>query len=183
VAFSALLDTNVLWSAALRDTLLRAAIRALYRPLWSDEILSELHLSLTRERPDITPARLARTVQLMRDHFPDACVQDYQPLAAVMQNDPGDRHVLAAAVRGGAQVIVTSNVRDFPAAACDPYNIDVQTPDTFLCHLWDLDSETMTDVLREQVAPLRNPPQTVDDLLATLERMVPQFVAEVRQAG
>ncbi|MBI2863202.1 MAG: hypothetical protein HYX94_01390 [Chloroflexi bacterium] len=96
-----------------------------------------------------------------------------------MINREGDRHVLAAAVRGQASVVVTWNKADFPAEACTPYAIDVQTPDEFLCFLWHHDSQRMAQVLKEQSTHLIKPPQTLRQLLATLERSVPVFVQAV----
>ena len=182
MAFIALLDANVLWSAAVRDTILRAADRALFRPLWSEAILDEVARNLKRRRKDLDPARIDRTIAIMRSHFPDALVAGYEALIPAMQNDAKDRHVLAAAVRGGAEVIVTENVQDFPTAACDPYDIEVQTADELLCHLWSLSPEIMVDVLREQAAALTNPPQTPLDIVATLERTAPGFAMLVRAA-
>ena len=72
MAFVAVIDANVLWSAALRDTLVRAALADLYRPVWTDEILAEMLRNLKRKRPELNPARLDRTVDLLRAEVPDA---------------------------------------------------------------------------------------------------------------
>jgi predicted nucleic acid-binding protein len=175
VAFVAVIDANVLWSAALRDTLVRAALAGLYRPVWSEEILAEAERSLKRERPDLDPARLERTFQLLRAALPEACVDGYQTLTPTMRNDPKDRHVLAAAVYAGAETIVTFNLRDFPPEACAPFNIEAQHPDEFLCHLWDLSRETMAAVLHRQAEPLRDPPRTPHELVEQLGELVPGF--------
>jgi predicted nucleic acid-binding protein len=183
VAFVALLDANVLWGAALRDTLVRAALQDLYCPAWTAEILAEVATSIKRRRPDLEPARIDRMVQLLREHLPEAVIGGYQALIPTMTNDPKDRHVLAAAVRAGAQVIVTYNGSDFPPDSCEPYNIEVQHPDEFLCYLWDLSPESMAEVLRRQAAPLRTPPQTPVDVARTLSRSVPQFAARALASG
>jgi predicted nucleic acid-binding protein len=182
VALVVLLDANVLWSAAVRDTLLRAAERALFHPLWSTEILDELARGLKRRRPDLDPARIDRTIALMARHFPEALVQGFEALIPAMHNDVKDRHVLAAAVCGRAQIIVTENVRDFPASACAPWDVNVQTADEFLCQLWVTYPDTIRDVLREQAADLNAPPRTPLDLLATLARSAPNFATMVRLA-
>src|SRR5438094_689588 len=116
----ALLDANALWSAAVRDTLLLAAEHDLYQPLWSRQILDEMARSLKARRPDLDPTRIDRTVALLLTHFPEALVEGYEDLVPVMRCAPGDRHVLAAAVRAGAAAIVTWNTRHFPAAARRP---------------------------------------------------------------
>jgi predicted nucleic acid-binding protein len=173
----ALLDANVLWSAAVRDTLLRAAESALFRPVWSAEILGEVARNLKRRRPNLDPARIDRTLGRMRAHFPEALIEGYDRLIPAMQNDVKDRHVLAAAVQSGAEVIVTENVRDFPAAACAPYEIAVRTTDEFLCELWLLQSDAIVRVLHEQAVALTAPRQTLSDVLATLARSAPRFAA------
>jgi predicted nucleic acid-binding protein len=183
MAFVALVDANVLWSAALRDTLVRAALADLYRPAWSEEILDELLRNLKRQLPDLDPSKLDRTVQLLRDWLPDALVDGYQALIPTMTNHPKDRHVLAAAVHAGAEVIVTFNLRDFPAAACEPYNVEAQHPDEFLRHLWDLEPESMARVLHEQAADLGRPPRTAQDVARILGQSVPTFAAAALGSG
>ncbi|MBI3968480.1 MAG: PIN domain-containing protein, partial [Chloroflexi bacterium] len=69
----------------------------------------------------------------------------------------------------------------FPASACSPYGIEAVTPDEFLLDLWSLDSREMLRILHKQAADLRNPPQTLDDVLTTLGQTVPQFIAQVRR--
>lgn len=107
-------------------------------------------------------ARYVRSV--MEDAFPDAMVprEAYDHLILAMTNDPKDRHVLAAAVAARADVIVTFNVTDFPAAACRPYGIDVQHPDTFLVHQFGLMPERIAQALTELASerrPLMDTPQ------------------------
>jgi hypothetical protein len=95
-----------------------------------------------------------------------------------MLNDPKDRHVLAAAVRAGAQVLVTDNVRDFPARSLAPYDIEIQTADEFLTHLWDLNPEAMAAVIVE-AARMRKSRRSPREVLETLAPRAPQFVAAV----
>lgn len=181
MAFVALLDANVLYPAALRDTLLRMAEAGFYRPLWSERILEEMQGGILRRYPDLTEERLAPTLEAMRMAFPDAAVSGYAALVPAMENHPNDQHVLAAAVVGRADVLVTSNVRHFPVGACDPFGIEVQTPDEFLVHLFHLDPEATVDVLEEQASDKQRPPMTPDELLDSLDRSAPELVAEVRR--
>lgn len=179
----ALVDANVLYSAALRDLLLRAAEADLYRPHWTDAILAELARNLTANRPDLDPARIKRTVSLMNARFPEATVRGYADLQPQMTNHPGDRHVLAAAVRVGAQVIVTFNTRHFPEGALTPYNIEAHTPDQFLTDLWSLDHGAMAAVIRQQGADLRTP-RTPQDVLHNLARQgAPRFARTALASG
>lgn len=95
--------------------------------------------------------------------------------------DPDDRHVLAAAIRSGSQVIVTENLADFPADVLQTFSIEAQTPDTFLLHLVDLSPRTVFGVLQAQSAALRNPPMAIDELLDRLSHSgLPRTVAALR---
>lgn len=105
-------------------------------------------------------------------------VTGYEPLIAVMQNDAKDRHVVAAALKAGAQVIATANLKDFTPL---PDGIEAQSPDEFLCNLFDLDPPGFVEILREQGADLQRPPVTFEELLERLSRAVPDLVATVRE--
>ena len=114
---TALLDANVLYPAGLRDLLLRLADRYLFAPLWSADIHAEWMRSLLADRPDIDAGVLDRTRAVMDEHFPDAVVTGYEAIAAGLDlPDPGDRHVLAAAIHGGADMIVTRSRPDAVSA-------------------------------------------------------------------
>ena len=169
---TALLDANVLYPAGLRDLLLRLADRYLYAPLWSTDIHAEWMSSLLADRPDIAPGVLDRTRTIMDEQFPDAVVTDYRTLAAGLDlPDPDDRHVLAAAITGGADVIVTANLRDFPASRLAPHAISAQHADDFISDLFETDAEAVLAAVRGHRAALRNPPRSARDHLAALERL------------
>jgi predicted nucleic acid-binding protein len=182
MSFIALLDANVLWPAALRCTLIRAALRGLYRPVWTERILDEMANSLLRGGR-VREERIRQTVELMQTALPHAHITGYEELEQAMKNDPKDRHVLAAAVRAGAGTVVTRNVRHFPEATRTPYGIDVHTPDDFLLDLWDLNAPIMAEVLAEQAAQLQNPPQSVVEVVRRLHTLVPKFAHEVLSSG
>lgn len=110
--FRVVLDANVLYPFSLRDTLLRAAEAGLYQLYWSDEILDEAFRNLVGNGRMNEEKAMKLRAQMSRA-FPESLVADYASLIPAMQNDPKDRHVSAAAVRCGAQVIVTTNLRDF----------------------------------------------------------------------
>lgn len=183
MAVIALLDANVLWSAAVRDTLLLAAEQDLFRPVWTRQILEEMSRSLKARRPDLDPLRIDRTVDQILTHFPESLVERYEHLIPAMRNDEGDRHVLAAAVQSGSGALVTWNKAHFPPDACTPYDIEVQDPDEFLSDLWRLDPESMALVLRLQAEHLINPPQTVHQVLETLRGSVPQLADAAQSSG
>ncbi|HEX6776588.1 MAG TPA: PIN domain-containing protein [Ktedonobacterales bacterium] len=178
-SFVAVLDACVLIPASLRDTLLRAVEKDLYRMQWSNEILEEVRRNLVMQ--GMTSEEGAQSlVDEMKRYFPDASVDGYTSLTAAMTNDPKDRHVLAAAVTCGAQIIVTSNLRDFPKRALEPFHIEAQSPDEFLIHLFDLDPKNMERLLREQARDLRKRSKTVWELLDTLAQHTPRFAALMR---
>lgn len=175
MSFVVVLDTSTIFSSSLRDTLLRAAESGLYRLVLSKDIVDELGRVLKRHYGHIDPSKFDRLAETIVDAFPEAIVEGYEELIPAMRNHEGDRHVLAAAVRAGAALIVTNNSEHFPASACAPYDIDVQTPDEFLCHLWHLSPGAMQRILLDQAEALRNPPQTVTQVIETLSRSVPRF--------
>ena len=127
--------------------------------------------ALRRDRPDIASAGLERTRHLMDAHFQDARVEGYQHLIdTITLPDTDDRHVLAAAIHGGARIIVTTNLRDFPDAALAAFDIEAAHPDAFILGLLhDRESEVVA-ALRRLRASLKNPPQAAVDLLANMKR-------------
>jgi predicted nucleic acid-binding protein len=175
--FIVVLDANVLFPFTLRDTLLRAAAAGFYQMRWTAQILDEMERNLvsTGIMADDTAARLRA---IMEREFPEAEVRGYEPMIAAMENDEKDRHVVAAAVKAGAQVVTTANLKDFTRL---PDGLEAQSPDEFLCNLFDLDSEEFVHMLREQAADLVKPPMTFDELIERLARAVPDVVALVRQ--
>jgi len=178
MAFTALYDADVLHPPGLRDLLLRLAQTGLFRARWSEQILDEMVRSVLERRPDLNPERLARTRTLMCEAVADCLVTGYEPLIDGLQlPDPDDRHVLAAAIRCSAQVIVTSNLADFPADALEPFNIEAQGPDQFVLDVVNLAPARVAAVIQQQSAALRNPPRTVDELLDDLSASLPRAVA------
>lgn len=180
-SFRVILDACVLIPAPLRDTLLRAADAGLYRMYWSDDILEEVRRNLVSVLGK-SEDQAQGLVDTMREYFPEATITAYQSLIGAMTNHPKDRHVLAAAVISGVQVIVTSNLRDFPSATRTSFNIDAQSPDEFLVHLFHLNSERMVQIVVEQAQDLQNPPKTVHEVLDMLAQQAPKFAALMRAA-
>ena len=176
-SFTVVADANVLFPFTLRDTLLRAAAAGFYQLRWSATILDEMELNLVST--GTTSAGQAASLRAtMEKYFPEAEVTGYEPLMAGLQNDEKDRHVAAAAVKAGAQVIATSNLKDFVPL---PDGIEAQSPDDFLCNLFDLDPTTFIEMLHEQAADLKKPVTTFEELPARLHGMVPNLVALVRE--
>ncbi len=180
--YAALLDACVLVPSALCDSLLRLAEAGFYRPLWSGRILEEVEDAVLRIRPELEEQRVHRRITLMTDTFEDANVLGWEGVAAGLDlPDPDDRHVLAAAITGGAQAIVTMNIKDFPATALVD-GIEARHPDEFLLDQLDLMPSRLMEVLVQQAADLRRPASDLAGVLNHLERCgVPNFVEAVRR--
>ncbi len=142
-----LLDTCVLYPAVLRDFLLGLAARGLYEPLWSDGIAAEwLHL-VNRRNPE-ERSLIAALLHRMATRWPEGKVAAGD--AEVLDlPDPADRHVLAAAIAGRADLILTQNLRDFPRTALAPEGIRAQTPDDFIMELWLTSPSRVTEEVAE----------------------------------
>ncbi len=163
--FTALYDANVLYPATLRDLLMRLALTDLYRAKWSNDIHDEWMRNLLAKRPNLNREDLERTRDLMNSHVRDCLATGYENLIPALElPDPDDRHVLAAAIVSHADVIVTFNLRDFPANTLDAYGIEAQHPDEFVMHLVDLDETAVLQAVKRQLAALRNPPVTPEML-------------------
>lgn len=172
--FAALLDTSVLWPSLQRDFLLSMAIEGLYRPLWSEAILEELleheSLKLQHRGTDLPEAdrAAARLVSTMRAEFADALVHGWDRLEGSFGlPDRDDEHVVAAAVIGGAGVIVTANLRDFPASKL-PDDLRVLPPAEFAADTVSVDPERAAKALNEIARRYRTPRRTAPELLALL---------------
>jgi hypothetical protein len=176
--YTAVLDACVLVPVSLADTLLRIAEKGLYRPLWSARILDEAQGAIEEIRPGTDPTKRFSS---MRQAFGDAMVTDWEGLQdGISLPDPDDRHVVAAAIRGGAHGVITANLADFPASALDPLGLDAVHPDDFLLDQLDLSPSTIVQVILEQAADTRRPPLTRHDLAAVLGRAgVPRFADEI----
>lgn len=167
--FAALLDANVLYPAPLRDLLIQLAQTNLFKAKWSADIHREWIGALLRNEPRRNRVALERTRDLMDRAVRDCLVTGYELLIpALTLPDAGDRHVLAAAITGRCDVIVTQNLKDFPAAALAPYGIEARHPDEFLSNHLSLSPGAFCDSVRKVRARLKNPPYSIDDYLGTL---------------
>ena len=163
---TALLDANILYSACLRDFLLRLAAEELYRPLWSAQIQDEWTGRLLVDRPDLTKAQTDYTTGQMDKYFGDARVIGYGHLVEqVHLPDPDDRHVLAAAMQGGAQRIVTWNLKDFPLDGTLRYAIEAQCPDEFVMELLDASPQASLGLRAITALPFRIRPDRPKNIL------------------
>ncbi len=168
----AFLDASVLYPAPLRDLLLELAVSDLFRAKWSQTVHDEWIRALLRDRPDLTANRLERTRRLMDAHVRDAVVSGFEYLVPSIQlPDPDDRHVVAAAIQAGADLVVTANVRDFPVATLARHHLTAEHPDVFLTSLCRRVPVPFLQAVQRVRARLRNPPVSRREHLAILRRV------------
>jgi predicted nucleic acid-binding protein len=178
VTFPAFFDTSALYGARLNDLLLWLADAGAFRPLWSADVMEELERNLLKNGED--QGLVGKRIGTMQSYFPDAMVDGYSDLIAGMMCDPKDRHVLAAAVRANAEVLVTFNLKDFPPESTAAFEIEVVHPDDFLLDQLDLFPGAVVGTLRHLVETYTSPPLSMDEILQSLTRAgVPKFANEV----
>ncbi len=171
MSFVVLYDANVLYPSTLRDLLIRVAQAGLVQAKWTDQILDEVFNNLVMNRPDLDPQRLARTRDLMNRAVRDCLVTGYEPLVDALDlPDPGDRHVLAAAIKARAQVILTHNLKDFPPNVLEKWDMEAKSADDFILDQIDLSRDSVYGAVQRIADSRRNPPATFADVLAMLER-------------
>lgn len=166
--FIVLFDACVLYPAPLRDFLLRLAQSGLFAAKWTDRIHDEWISSVLKTRPELKD-KLQRTKDLMNQAIPDCLVTGYEPLIKGLQlPDEKDNHVLAAAIRCNAQIIVTFNLKDFPNKVLEPYGVEAMHPDVFTEHQMSLNQGTVISIAKSHRAALIHPQKSAEEYLATL---------------
>ena len=172
--YAAVLDACVIVPWCLCDTLLRLAEEpAMYRPLWSERILEEAG-GVLEGKLGLTSQQRKHRITEMKKAFPEALVRDNTRFAESLKGvaDIDDRHVLAAAIIGGAQAIVTANTKDFPTPYLAQFDIACLHPDDFLVHQLHLDRDLVLEKLEAQAVAIG---QQRMGTVATLKRMTPKF--------
>jgi predicted nucleic acid-binding protein len=181
--FTALYDACVLYPITVRDLLMQLATTNLFRARWTREIQDEWVRNLLNRQPALDKAKLARTQALMNSAVRDCLIEGYEPLIdSIKLPDPADRHVVAAAIKAGADVIVTYNLKDFPEEALTPHGLEARHPDKFLTHTLDLSQGVVCEAVKRCRVRSKNPPYAVDEYLTLLEkRELTQFVSGLRE--
>ena len=168
-------DACVLIPMPLCDTILRSAEEpAFFRMVWSEEILEEVRRSLAGEQFGYTGEQVTRRIRRMNAAFPEALHTIPPGLIDGILGipDPNDRHVVALAVHAHANIIITNNVRDFPADALFPHNVTVLSSDDFLVHQYHLSPQVMLEKLDRQAAGIR---KQRAEILRLLQKSAPSF--------
>lgn len=170
-SFTVIYDANVLYPAPLRSVLMYLAQTDLFRARWTLDIHEEWIRNLLIKRQDLSRDKLEELRDMMIGAIPDSLVTGYEPAISGLElPDPDDRHVLAAALRANAEVIVTANLKDFPQESLQPFNITAQHPDDFILDLIDLAPPMVLTCFKEDRTHYLNPPYTVDEYLENLAR-------------
>lgn len=174
--FPVVLDACVLANQPVTDLLLRLAeTPRLYLPFWSERILDETDRAL-REDMKWDESLVAYRREQITLHFPEALIAGFEPIEGCLTNDPKDRHVLAAAIRGKCEVIVTFNLSDFKPEALSQWNIEAQHPSKFLASLYSLRQALVVQRIHDISASLKRDVPTVIEKLAD---HVPAFAIQV----
>lgn len=181
--FVVVLDANVLFPFRKRDVLLRFFHAGLFRARWTAEILDEWTRNLLALKPHLSDS-IQSQMAAMRENFPDSLVTGYQPLIqGLALPDVNDRHVLAAAIRCGAQHIVTENLADFPQDVLAKFCIEAIGADEFLSRTFELYPSEALEILKfmreNYKKPAFTPSEFVMDLTA---KGLPKLASRLRPA-
>lgn len=180
--FGAVLDSCVLVPHVLTDTLLSVADEDLYQPMWSEVILDETLRTLRAIHPDRNPNSFEARLASMESAFPRACVYGWKALEPGLASywpDPKDAHVVAAAIRGRAEIIVTSNLKHFPEPLLDELGLHAASPDKFLTDLLDLNERAVLTAVRKQAEKTNNPALALPEIATRLSTVAPEFATKL----
>lgn len=169
--YTALLDACVLYPLAMTDALMSLATAGFFAAKWTTKIEAEWIRALERQRPDLVGKLDARR-DSMREAIPDWEIPESawsSLIAGLDLPDPDDRHVLAAAIAGHADCIVTSNLKDFPTSVLLEYGVEAVDPDTFIINQWDLDPVNAIAAFKRMRARRKKPQSSPEDFAYALE--------------
>jgi predicted nucleic acid-binding protein len=180
-----LCDANVFYSILMTDLVLSLGEAGLFRPRWTNEIHEEWIRSVLEDQPQRTREQLERRRAFMDQAIGHDLIENYERhIDSLSLPDPDDRHVLAAAIEAGAEMLLTYNLRDFPEPVVAAYGVNVIHPDEFLGGLMAEKSETVLSVIEEMRVKRKRPEISQTLLLEKLARLsIPGFVRMLRNAG
>jgi hypothetical protein len=161
------------------------ALTGIFRARWTQLIQDEWIKNVLADYPDIPPERLETSRYLMNENVRDGLVCGFEALVPALNlPDPNDRHVLAAAIQGHSDIIVTFNLKDFPLDILKPYGVQAQHPDEFISSLIDYDEKSVCSAVKTHRLSLKKPPKTTDEFLEMLEQQgLPVSVGMLRDRG
>ncbi|MDB5523542.1 MAG: hypothetical protein JWM58_1305 [Rhizobium sp.] len=168
--FTVLIDANVFFGARLKSLVLFLAQTKMFRARWTEKINNEWVNSIHKEQ-NVPLEKLERMRMLVNASVPDCLVTGYEPLEKSFElPDPDDRHVLAAAIKTCADVIVTFNLKDFPAEILTPLGMKAQHPDDFLLDLFGISPELFISAAQQDFLHYKAPVFTFDQYIAALKK-------------
>lgn len=169
VRFTCVLDTNVIMPIEIRDLLFWFAHDELFTPKWSKHIFDEWEDIMRRK--GVSEAEIEKRIAKANQAFPDALVENYEMLIEGLSlPDLKDRHVLAAAIKTNADIIVTNNIKDFPDNYLASFGLAAKGVDDFLTDLIDLNPEVAVKSFRKLVLNRRNPDLDAYEVLDAFRR-------------
>ncbi|MBS0616524.1 MAG: PIN domain-containing protein [Verrucomicrobia bacterium] len=169
--FVVLFDASVFYSAPVRDLFIELALAEFYRAKWTNQIHDEWIENLLRKRPDLKRKNLEKTRQLINEAVDDCVVKNYEGLIRGLRlPDKNDCHVLAAAIKCKAQIIVTYNLKDFPSKILSKFDVEAMHPDDFFLNQMDLNKGTFLATIKMIRKSLKNPPKSSKEYLFSLRK-------------
>lgn len=180
--FTVIYDACVLYPNTLRDLLMELATKNIFRAKWTEEIHQEWMRNVHKNKPEISLEKLNRVKELMNENVLDSLVTGYEWIIPSLNlPDKDDRHVLAAAIKARAAVIVTTNLKDFPPSELEKYEIEAQHQDTFITNLIDLYPVQVIEAIYRCHKRLKNPPCTLNEYLLKLQKQeLPNTVSMIK---
>lgn len=167
--FTCVLDTNVIYPITIRDLLFWFARFDLFTMKWSQHIFDEW--ADVMERKGVNKEEVDKRIAKAIKAFPNAFVENYEPLIeSLVLPDKEDRHVLAAAIKTNANVIVTSNLKDFPNDYLSTFGLTAKSADDFITDTIDLNPEVAINAFRKMVLHKRNPDLNEFEVLDVLRK-------------
>ena len=166
--FTVVLDANVLASGLGRNILLSLAEAGLFRPRWTDAILDETERAISKIIGD--PAKAKTQRKRIEKAFPEACINGHEIFVDGLQlKDPDDRHVVAAAIRTRAAIIVTDNLKDFDPDVLEALDIQCLGLDDFVADQIDLAGPEAIEALKVMRERFKNPAISAEDMIRRIE--------------
>jgi len=164
--FISVIDANVLYPVVIRDYLLWLAHEQLFTPKWSNKLLEEFSEVFAKAGKNFTEDQIQIQVNRMTSIFPSAIVDNYENIIpSITLPDEHDRHVMAAAVKCNANIIVTRNLKDFPEEYLEQFSLRAIDPDNFIADMIDLNPNKCVKAYRKMVLTKKNPPYDEIDYL------------------
>ena len=181
--YTVILDACVLYPFTLRSYLMHLSVTGLFRARWTDKIHEEWIENLLIDRPDISREQLQKTRNFMNSHVPDCLIKGYESLVNGLElPDENDRHIVAAAIKGQAESIITFNLDDFPDDVLENFDLVAIHPDEFLQDMFYIEGSLCVEAAREHRLSLKKPPLTTSEYLMHLRtQKLPNFVKCLRQ--